>query len=238
MATTTWNPSDTGTGFTFSNGNLTLESTGGVAYFMARATTSQSSGKLYFELSITGGGAWAIGLANSSAALTTSTNIIPGGLTNTNSVGWDGQSNGVFIADTKLGSSPNQASGIQQLAVDLTNGRIWVNANGGNWNNSGSASPATGVGGFSLSTLTYGAGLFPALGMTDASGITMTANFGATAFSETMPAGFVSWNTGDAGETFALAATWPDFASVIAAADSKPVKSSLLTLHTPLLLLR
>jgi hypothetical protein len=42
---------------------------------------------------------------------------------------------------------------VVELAVDIPNKLLWLRKNGGNWNNSGAANPATGAGGLSISSL-------------------------------------------------------------------------------------
>jgi hypothetical protein len=46
------------------------------------------------------------------------------------------------------------AGSVVDVAVDLGGAVIWFRVSGGNWNNSGTANPATGTGGVSLSTMT------------------------------------------------------------------------------------
>ena len=58
------------------------------------------------------------------------------------------------------------------------------------WNNSGTANPATGVGGISSGV----AGPYYASASSSSASTSYTANFGASAFSFTMPSGFTSWN--------------------------------------------
>lgn len=45
------------------------------------------------------------------------------------------------------------ANDVCELAVDITNKLAWFRKNGGNWNNNGSANPATGVGGLDISAM-------------------------------------------------------------------------------------
>jgi hypothetical protein len=75
------------------------------------------------------------------------------------------------------------------VAVDFTAHLIWFRiAPSGNWNGSGTANPATGAGGLNISALS--GALFPLF--TGGSGDVCTANFGASAFSGTVPSGFNS----------------------------------------------
>lgn len=174
---TTWNPSDL-VSETLSNGNLTAvtSAAGGV-----RSIFSASAGKWYWEATFGGASAPGIGFANSSAALgtvwATPTNaaIAKNGSIYVNNVL---QSGGVSIA----------TSSTICVALDLVNQRVWWrNGAAGQWNGSGTANPATNVGGISLSVL--GTPLF-ALVASNATGSTWTANFGASAFVGAVPSGF------------------------------------------------
>jgi len=77
------------------------------------------------------------------------------------------------------------------VAIDLTAQTIWMRVNGGNWNLSGTADPATGVGGVSFAGINAGP-YFPAISSSD-NGSIATANFGATAYAQTAPSGFGNW---------------------------------------------
>ncbi|HXI76319.1 MAG TPA: hypothetical protein VNH21_04250, partial [Steroidobacteraceae bacterium] len=79
------------------------------------------------------------------------------------------------------------------FAVDLVNSRIWVRRDSDNWNNSGTADPSTNTGGINISAL------FPtnnAFAVASFQGTTQqaTINFGASAFSFTVPGGFSRWD--------------------------------------------
>jgi hypothetical protein len=76
------------------------------------------------------------------------------------------------------------------IAVDFAAALIWFRvAPSGNWNGSGTANPATGVGGFSISAIAGGA-LYPNFSTTSTAGEIITGNFGATGFTGTVPSGF------------------------------------------------
>jgi hypothetical protein len=79
-------------------------------------------------------------------------------------------------------------------AIDLDNARIWFRISAvGNWNNAAANNPATGVGGLSLSGTGLGQGIdaYPfAFLLTSTNSI--TANFGGSAFTGTVPSGFTS----------------------------------------------
>jgi hypothetical protein len=78
------------------------------------------------------------------------------------------------------------------IALDAGGQLIWIRDNGGNWNGSGTANPATCIGGVSISAIT--GPYYAAIGIKGGNvGAQVTANFGATAYSFTAPAGFGNW---------------------------------------------
>jgi hypothetical protein len=86
------------------------------------------------------------------------------------------------------------------IAVDVDARLIWARRNGGNWNSSGTANPATGVGGqlfegsYSGDTDTLGTRMWPAVSLAGYQD-QITCNFGATAFVGTPPSGFAGWSS-------------------------------------------
>ena len=235
MSATILNSSDS-FNMVVTNGGLTAYATNDLANANVRSTTSKTSGKFYLEfLSSVSNAAAYVGFANSTFVLTAE-----GGISDKNSGAWFGTEGGLYVNGNTLGGLGAFTTGeTAQFAIDFTNSLYWGAVDGGEWNGSGTAEPATGVGGISFaSAVSGGAGSpwFVLVGAQNSQPVSdITVNFGNSSYAYTAPSGFTGWDAA-AGETFALAATWPDFASVIAAADSKPVKSSLLTLYTPLLL--
>lgn len=184
----TWNTTDSAAGITRSNGNLTLTYSSGSGFQGVRATNSHSTGKFYFEnLTPINPGNNGVGLANANYVTTN------GLWFNTfDSVGYRPVDGSVMINGTVIGTGQTYGSGdMVSVAVDLGAQLIWVRANAGNWNNSGTANPATGVGGFSISSLNAGP-FFPATNLHDSTDDS-TANFGATAYAQSVPAGFGNW---------------------------------------------
>jgi hypothetical protein len=167
-----------------SGGNL-IATEGASGWQSVRGTVSQTTGKYYAEFDLSGGAASSIyGVVEASAAL----NIYAG--SGTDSIGNNEGSvyqNGSVIATTQSsGSLPVT----WQMAVDVGAGLIWWNMNNGNWNNSGTADPATGAGGISMS---LSGALFPALSIFNPSSVQNTVNFGATSYVFTPPSGFGNW---------------------------------------------
>jgi hypothetical protein len=103
-------------------------------------------------------------------------------------------SGGIFAGgvNTGIGLGGRSVNDVIGYAVDLDNRRIWIRPNpGSNWNNSGTANPATNVGGITIPAgtmvpfCTFG-------GASGTAGSSFKANFGASAFAGAVPAGFTA----------------------------------------------
>ena len=185
----TWDPAHLGAQQTLSSGNLTTTLAGPNVVSSTLATSGQSTGKFYYEVTVNsslGFTAQAFGLAAISFPLTDSLGTDAGNV----SLGWrsDGtvQAFSIVIATIQGWTVGDTIS----IAVDFGGSLIWFRTNGGNWNNSGAADPATGVGGISFSL--SGSAFFPATTL-QVAGDQWTANFGASAYAFTIPAGFANW---------------------------------------------
>jgi hypothetical protein len=180
---TTWNPSDL-LNVTLSNGNLTAtapSAAGGV-----RAAAGASSGKYYWECTCNATQAnEGVGMGTATASLTSGVSTVAFLITS-------GQ---IYVNGSNVASGSGFSTGnVICVAVDLTNSLIWFRVGAaGNWNNSSSNNPATGVGGVSISVLTKP--LFPQVDMSGGNGASYTANFGASTFAGAVPAGFSPWNS-------------------------------------------
>lgn len=181
MANTTWNPADKTAGVTLSNGNRTA--TGAGSLQGARGVDSQSTGKYYVEYTGTfGANESVIGFGASTAAIS--------GSSLTGTVVYH-KSGLVFVnGNGVLFSLPTLSSGsLLCAALDLTNRLIWFRVGAaGQWNGSGTANPATGTGGQSITAIP--ATLFPYVNVWN--GDSATANFGDTAFTGAVPSGFTA----------------------------------------------
>jgi hypothetical protein len=80
-------------------------------------------------------------------------------------------------------------SSVLRVAIDnTTNKKVWLSLDGGSWNGSGTADPATNVGGIDTSSL---ADIFACNAVWSPTGASAcTANFGASAWVYTPPSGF------------------------------------------------
>jgi hypothetical protein len=196
MANTTWNPADLAA-TTLSGGNLITTPTGASG---VRSIYSASAGKYYFEISFSATGvpsSAAVGIANSSASLT-------GAVFSGTSVADCNGSGSVQVngtGQTGVGNIAN--SGTCCIALDMGGKLVWFrNGAAGNWNGSGTANPATGVGGYSVSGLTGGAtALYAFACATGASASGSVANFGDSAFIGVAPAGFAAGFPGTVAST-------------------------------------
>ena len=183
---TTWNPADKVASLTLSNGNLTVTSTL-LTDAAVRAVGSATTGKYYWEVTFNT-------IIDASEAGTgvipLSTILTSVGIGNTGAGG--GAANGaIFVNTAFIGiNSAISAGGTMGLAFDAGAHLIWFRSSAaGQWNASGTANPATGVGGANLGAA--GVALYPYFRATK-SGEVITANFGPAGFVGTVPAGFTS----------------------------------------------
>lgn len=158
----------------------------------ARSIDLKSSGKYYFEVTLTTlvGTSTGIGLlqacfgcADLVSGANVGTVVIYKGSGN---IWSNGSSSG-----KSLGALAN--GDIIGIAIDLDGRNVWFRkAPSGNWNGNASYDPATASGGASCSSLPDGAA--PAIGYTSSgnSTETVTANFGDTSFSGSVPSGFTA----------------------------------------------
>jgi hypothetical protein len=201
---TTWNPNDQ-LNITLSGSNSIAAAgagcTGG-APCAVRTTSSKSAGKVCVEVTATViSSNWDVGLSNASYSLSNGSGLG----SDTNGIGYDPNFNqgsltlGVFYNNGILSDSSDPTGEPNGAAVticsDYTAGSFWVTspqmrALGNPWNNSPTANPATGVGGF------------PFAGMTCPCFVTYqnfeagTATLNTTGpFAVATPSGFSAWDT-------------------------------------------
>jgi len=182
----TWNPSDKSPYLILSGGNLTVTGSGST-WGGVRATKGKASGKWYWETTLqgNGGNAGMFGIANATAAITPLFNqansymycpVLGCGRSYVNWVG------ATTVALT--GQAPSATGDILMFALDMDNGAYYMGRNG-IWYNSGN--PASGS--------TKSGALATGLSGTVYPGVatnlnTATTNFGASAFTYAVPAGF------------------------------------------------
>ena len=206
---TTWNPNDQ-LGNTLSGSNLVATINGGVTTAAVRTTSSKSSGKVCFEVvASTITTTWEGGLTNAAWALSD-----PGGFgQDFNGIGvamnWDlpgGSGLAVVIGGNIVSQSADSTGDSNGAAVtmceDFDAQLFWVTtprmrALGNTWNNSASASPATGTGGLSTAGLTC-----PCFVTYHDTSATSVGTLNATGpFAVSTPAGFSAWDTTTASTT-------------------------------------
>lgn len=180
---TTWNPSDKTASVTLSNNNLTASTTASPG--AGRGIAGFSSGKYYWEAVYTtvvqfNGG---VGLSPAGA--------LPSGMDSSGSMGVGGSYHIYINGADYLGIALAGSGNLVCFAVDLGAQLFWSRLGAsGNWNNSGTANPATGTGGISISALSRP--LFPMFAVTSGASQNLTANFGASSFTGTVPSGFAA----------------------------------------------
>ena len=163
----TWNPSDKGAAVVLSNGNLTAS----LGTDMVRSTISKSSGKHYWEVTFDALTGLTIGIANSTASLTSYLGF--------DANGWSYySSNGNKVNNvTQVAYGATYVAGdIVGVALDMDAGTITFYKNGASQGQAYSGLSGT---------------MFAALGDDNSSG-QGTANFGATAFTYTPPTGYTA----------------------------------------------
>jgi hypothetical protein len=162
--------------------------------------------KLYYEATFANmpsSGSWGVGIANSSFVLSSS----PASSLTAIQFLSTGNSTCFINASLVYNLGASVSGDIVCVAVDTANKRIWFRRNAGNWNNSGTANPATNTGGFDITYLGS-----PIFALATTQGFTtpsITANFGASAFSFTIPSGFnpvasATWNPADKSSNITL----------------------------------
>jgi hypothetical protein len=183
MANTTWNPADL-VAVTLTGSNLVAACTGNGG---VRSVQSLSTGKYYWENTYT-----TVQTNNLICGLGLSTAVLSSPTTGSARIG---RTNGhIFINATDTlasisGGAAVPAGSVICFAVDFTAQLLWARQGAaGSWNGSGTANPATGTGGLSIAAIS---GPLFAL-MAGANLDKVTANFGDSAFTGTVPSGFTS----------------------------------------------
>lgn len=186
-----FNPLDIDTNVTLSNKNLkvTHTSNNSGTWSNARGRKSYTTGKLYFEAIATN---LLTGFVAGACVSSYSLANFMGGVNNLSiSIAHDGK---VYVNGTGTTAFAAMSTGdVVSIALDLGAQKMWARKNGGNWNNSPSNDPATGVGGISFPTgMTAGSSVF-ACGGVNVTNDAMTMNFGGSAFSYSIPSGYSAW---------------------------------------------
>lgn len=185
----TWSVIDIGAAITLSNSNRTATNPPDLGNNCVRQFGGNTNGKWYGEVSVDNSNGTIFGLCNQ--------NFNPnGGFLNTSShaIGWgfDFGSNNLlkYNNSTTLTMGTFTTGDLIQQAVDIPNKLYWIRKSSGNWNNNGSANPATGVGGVDISALVAdGNKIYHATGLYHSVG-QVTCNFAQAQMTGPIPSGF------------------------------------------------
>ena len=184
----TWNPSDMGTYMTLSGGNLVAVGNGS-GWASVRATQSVSSGKWYWESTISGANGtssgWYIGAGDSAFGL----NNVVG--TTANSLGWVPSWGSTYPLSWSGATASIAPAAVVypvgttfMVAMDMDNGAVYLGVNGV-WNGGGVPTSGATKTGAALVGIT--GTVFPAV---SSASTQSTADFGATAFKYPVPSGY------------------------------------------------
>lgn len=197
---------------TLSNGNLTASASmlANAVYTNTMSVATATLGKFYAEYTLTQGALadnYYFGVINESALVKKTGGLMYpgfyGGDVANGSNAFVILGTGQFCCDGGLDSTTPYSNGnvlagdVVCHAIDLTAKKSWVKKAGGTWNNSGTADPATGVGGKPYVTLGSG-NIRPMVGICSNSGpgtetVKWTANFGGLPYANAAPTGFGNW---------------------------------------------
>lgn len=190
-AFTTWDPANISANLALSGGNLVATKSGAIASAHTRSLASHSTGKYYCEITATSKGTTAetdaVGVMNGSEVFT---QFLGHTATGNLSIGYydDGA---VLLNNVSVVAMNTWTTGdVISMAVDIGASRIWFRKNAGLWNNNAGADPAAGTNGINISAIT---GALYAGNELEKSGDIGTANFGASAYAQSVPSGFGNW---------------------------------------------
>lgn len=178
----TWNPEDKNPDITLSNGDLTAITSGW--WDSVRSTVSISSGKPYWEITVDVGAASTAALDVLVANADFTMNQDPLASEDTWSLNGNRYAECMNAGSFLYGNTWGVASDILSVALDMDDGKIWI-AKNGVYPNDGN--PATGAN--PMCSDVFGT-LFAAITLRP--DYQMTANFGASPFSYSVPSGFKS----------------------------------------------
>jgi len=168
----TWNPLDKSSGVSLNSGDLGVSFTS--SFNLGRATSGKSSGKWYWETTISNATDLTLGVANSSASTTAGSTWVGN---TADSWGWFNLNGFLYTNNTAVFNVGTYAAAdVLGFALDMVAGTITFYKNN------------VSVGSFSGLTGT----IYPATGNFTSTAGTTTTNFGATAFVYAPPAGHIA----------------------------------------------
>ena len=201
-STSVWSAADAAAnGMTLSNGGLTVALTT-ASWQSIRGSISKTAGKFYVEFKVNAitilersSNAWGLGIADASFVVT---NYLG---SSGNSLGMFGQAGNQatagFTLHFSLPTTEPAVNDVWALAVDLTNGHVWI-AQNNVWFSSGN--PGSGANPFAdIAAPAFGLAYFPAFaGQNSVQAGTWTLQSTATSQKYAPPSGFSAWDGGAA----------------------------------------
>jgi len=203
-----WSPTQKNSAIVLGNLGLSAASTLAATNTEAFANNGVSSGLYYYEVvptpySATDGAATGLGNTSSSTA----NGAYLGSTSDT--VQWAYGGGVVNGGNFSYGTWATWTTGnVLCWAIDLTHHMMWGRVNNGNWNNSGTANPATNAGGLAIPAGVYASPLVPGLQFAQ-SGDTFAAHFSSGSWTYTAPSGFGSMDAAGAATTLTLMTSPP-----------------------------
>ena len=182
MQTATWSPTDKNANIILSGGDLTATTNIAGSWDSVRSNLSVGAGKWYFEITVDNApdGFIEIGIADSGVSLSGEPGADPDGYA------YVGISGYIMNNGSSVPYGDTFATGdIISTAINMDTGKLWWGKNGV-WQASGDPAAGTNEGYSGIS------GSFFAILCLNFAGRAATANFGASAFTYTVPTGFNS----------------------------------------------
>ncbi len=188
---------------TLTNNNKDAQPASSSPYNYLYGLPGQYTGKKYFEFKIANTSFASVGVCGASGRIIDLDSGSPGnfGERYHGQIGYSSGGAVKAIPFSGVGGAVTLATyatfannDILSFALDIDAALLWVRVNAGNWNNSGTANPATGVGGLAVPMLFSGANnglVFPGCNLGNTSKSTMRLL--SADFTQTVPSGFSQW---------------------------------------------
>jgi hypothetical protein len=198
----TWDSGNAGAGMNLCRGSLCAgKNASNGSWQSIRGTTGKTTGKVYLEFYINSYdqvSSMIVGVCNTSASMSNWVGVDANsfGLQLNTSTTWNYVENATNRNTLWTVNKNNAQGAVIGLAIDIGNSLVWWRTDRGtNWNNNGSADPASGTGG--LTQFISFTTLYPAMSAIDASDANCaTLNTGGMPFAYAAPSGFSAWDSG------------------------------------------
>lgn len=197
-APATWSPFDLSQYLVLSNSDRTVKwGTTGFNWASVRSFIGKSTGKWYWELLVDDNSYTQIGIVTydyfNAGGTGGQTAAVLGQSTLACGAGHGTTNGNLYINNVQKTTQPNWSNGnVLEFALDADAKLFWYRIAGNSWNGSGSANPATGVGGVDISSI-GAAPYYPAVQIFADFGTDLgqfTSRFTAAQFSGSPPSGF------------------------------------------------